>query len=197
MTRNASLSRQTGETKITLQLALDGSGKGNISSGNGFFDHMLELFAHHGRFDIDLHCDGDINIDFHHSCEDIGIVLGRAFSQALGDRAGISRYGSTILPMDEALILSATDISGRGMLVYDLQIPAALIGSFDTELVKEFWLAFTREAGITMHIKQLAGENSHHIVEGVFKSVARSLAASVKIDENAQGRIPSTKGTIL
>ena len=175
MTRNASLSRQTGETKITLQLALDGSGKGNISSGNGFFDHMLELFAHHGRFDIDLHCDGDINVDFHHSCEDIGIVLGRTFSQALGDRAGISRYGSTILPMDEALILSATDISGRGMLVYDLQIPAALIGSFDTELVKEFWLAFTREAGITMHIKQLAGENSHHIVEGVFKSVARSF----------------------
>lgn len=197
MARYATISRQTGETKIELQLSLEGSGKANIDSGNGFFNHMLELFAHHGGFDIDLRCDGDTDVDFHHSCEDIGIVLGRAFSTALGDRAGITRYGSTILPMDEALILSATDISGRGMLVCELQIPAALIGSFDTELVKEFWLAFTREAGITMHIRQLAGENSHHIVEGVFKSVARSLAASVKIEEGAPRRIPSTKGTIL
>ena len=197
MSRSASINRQTGETTIELQLNLDGCGKADICSGNGFFDHMLELFAHHGGFDIKLICTGDTQVDFHHSCEDIGIVLGRAFSQALADRAGISRYGSIILPMDEALIIAATDISGRGMLVYDLQIPASLIGSFDTELVKEFWLAFTREAGITMHIKQLAGENSHHIVEGVFKSVSRSLAASVKIDANAQGRIPSTKGTIL
>lgn len=197
MARYATVSRQTGETKIELQLSLEGSGKANIASGNGFFNHMLELFAHHGGFDIDLRCDGDTDVDFHHSCEDIGIVLGRAFSTALGDRAGITRYGSTILPMDEALILSATDISGRGMLVCELQIPAALIGSFDTELVKEFWLAFTREAGITMHIRQLAGENSHHIVEGVFKSVARALAASVKIEEGSTRRIPSTKGTIL
>ena len=195
--RKVNVKRKTGETEVEITLNLDGEGKYDVNTDCGFLNHMLELFAHHGGFDIDLRCDGDTDVDFHHSCEDIGIVLGRAFSTALGDRAGITRYGSTILPMDEALILSATDISGRGMLVCELQIPAALIGSFDTELVKEFWLAFTREAGITMHIRQLAGENSHHIVEGVFKSVARSLAASVKIEEGAPRRIPSTKGTIL
>lgn len=195
--RTASVSRKTNETGIALSLNLDGSGKSQINSGNGFFDHMLTLFAHHGCFDLTLTCEGDVNVDFHHSCEDIGIVLGRAFSQALGERGGITRYGWIILPMDEALILAAADISGRGLLNFETLIPTVRIGDFDTELVEEFWLAFTREMGLTLHIKELSGKNSHHIVEGVFKAVARALAIAVGVDANLDGAVPSSKGTII
>jgi len=195
--RNSTIKRQTKETDIELKLNLDGSGKSKIESGNGFFDHMLTLFAHHGRFDIELICRGDVDVDFHHSCEDIGIVMGRAFAEALADRAGIIRYGWVVLPMDEALILVSLDISGRGLLSYEPQIPNARVGDFDIELLKEFWLAFTRELGLTMHIKELDGENSHHMIEGIFKASARALAIAVSIDEKLGGSIPSSKGTIV
>lgn len=195
--RTSTMNRQTKETNIELKLDLDGSGKSEISSGNGFFDHMLTLFAHHGNFDLELVCKGDVDVDFHHSCEDIGIVMGRAFAEALGDRAGICRYGYIILPMDEALLLASVDISGRGLLCFEPKIPTTRVGDFDIELLKEFWMAFAREMGLTLHIKELAGENSHHIIEGVFKAVARALGAAVAVDENMVGRIPSTKGTLL
>jgi len=194
--RDVTLQRKTAETAIELTLALDGSGKNSISSGNGFFDHMLQLFAAHGGFDLQLVCEGDTQVDFHHSCEDIGITLGRAFDKALGDRAGICRYGWIALPMDEALLLAAADISGRGMLCFDAELGAERAGDFDTQLVKEFWLAFCREAGITLHIRKLAGENTHHIIEGIFKAVSRALAAAAAVDSKNEGRIPSTKGTI-
>ena len=194
--RTAEIIRKTGETDIALRLNLDGSGKANIATGCGFLDHMLTLFARHGRFDLDVTCKGDTWVDDHHTVEDIGIALGQAFAQALGDKRGIYRYGDVALPMDETLILSAVDISGRGYLGYALQIPAQKVGTFDTELVEEFWLAFIRNAQITLHIRQLAGTNSHHIIEGAFKSVARSLRAAVAIDPVAANEIPSTKGVL-
>ena len=194
--RNATITRKTGETDISLMLNLDGCGKSEIATGCGFLDHMLVLFAKHGRFDLTLSCQGDTWVDDHHTAEDVGIALGQAFSQALGDKRGICRYGDVALPMDETLILSAVDLSGRCYLGYGLQIPTQKVGSFDTELVEEFWLGFVRNAQATLHIRQLAGTNSHHIIEGAFKSVARSLRAAVAIDPACAGEIPSTKGVL-
>ena len=194
--RTATISRKTAETDIYLNLNLDGSGNCSIDSGCGFLNHMLTLFSKHGRFNLILRCKGDTNVDDHHTVEDIGIALGQAFAEALGDKRGIIRYGDTTLPMDETLILTAVDISGRGYLGYDLQIPTEKVGTFDTELVEEFWLGFTRNAGCTLHIRQLAGFNTHHIIEGTFKSVARSLGIAVKIDPNKADAIPSTKGVL-
>ncbi len=188
------ISRKTAETDIVLSLNLDGTGKSQIQTGCGFLDHMLILFAAHGKFDLNVCCNGDTQVDDHHSVEDIGICLGQAFAQALGDKRGITRYGSFLLPMDEALILSAVDISGRSHLSYDLQIPREKIGTFDTELVEEFFLAFARNCPMSLHLRQLAGKNAHHIVEGAFKSVARSLKAAVTLD--GTDAIPSTKGVL-
>ena len=194
--RIAKIDRKTAETDISLSLNLDGTGKSQINTGCGVMDHMLTLFAHHAGFDLDVVCKGDTDVDFHHSAEDIGIVLGDALAQALGDKKGIIRYGSFLLPMDEALIMTAIDISGRGHLSYGLEIPAARVGQFDTELVQEFFISLTRRAGITLHIRQLAGFNTHHIIEGTFKSVARSLGIAVKIDPDKMDAIPSTKGVL-
>ncbi len=194
--RTFELQRNTAETKISLSLNLDGTGAGTIDTGCGFLDHMLTLFAKHGRFDLSVTCKGDTQVDDHHTVEDVGICLGQAFKEALGDLRGVTRYGNMLLPMDEALILSAVDLSGRSMLCYDLQIPAQKVGTFDTELCEEFWLAFTRCAACTLHIKQLSGTNSHHIMEGTFKSVARSLRQAVAIDPAAATEIPSTKGVL-
>lgn len=194
--RTAEIKRKTAETDIAISLNIDGKGESQIKSGCGFLDHMLTLFAKHGRFDITLTCKGDIYIDDHHTVEDIGIALGEAFSNALSDKRGIVRYGNMILPMDESLIMSAVDLSGRGYLGYGLDIPAEKVGTFDTELVEEFWLAFIRKAECTLHIKQLAGTNSHHIIEGAFKSVARSLKQAVSIDSDFADEIPSTKGVL-
>ena len=194
--RNATINRKTAETNIALELNLDGKGTSSVNSGCGFLDHMLTLFAKHGRFDLRLTCQGDTFVDDHHTVEDIGIVLGQAFAEALGDKRGIIRYGDTVLPMDEALILTAVDISGRGYLGYDLQIPTEKVGCFDTELVEEFWLAFTRNDGVTLHIGHMAGRNSHHIIEGAFKSAARSLRQAVAIDQGFADEIPSTKGVL-
>ena len=194
--RTSVIERKTAETEIFLSLNLDGAGKSEIDTGCGFLNHMLTLFAKHGKFDLNVTCKGDIEVDYHHTTEDIGICLGNAFAEALGDMRGITRYGSMILPMDEALILSAVDISGRGKLVCDLRIPTEKVGDFDTELVLEFFEAFVRRANLTLHIRELAGENSHHIIEGVFKSVARSLRAAVKIDPETANEIPSTKGVL-
>ena len=194
--RNAEITRTTGETDISLALNLDGTGRSEIVSGCGFLDHMLTLFAKHGRFDLILNCQGDTYVDDHHTVEDIGIALGQAFAMALGDKKGIRRYGDTCLPMDESLILSAVDLSGRGYLGYALDIPTQKVGSFDTELVEEFFLGFTRNAACTLHIRQLAGTNSHHIIEGAFKSVARSLRTAVSIDPDCADEIPSTKGVL-
>ncbi len=188
--------RETAETKIKLELNLDGKGESSINTGCGFLDHMLTLFAKHGRFDLSIECLGDVEVDYHHTTEDIGITLGQAFSDALADKRGIYRYGSMILPMDEALILSAVDFSGRSYLAYGLDIPCEKVGDFDTELVEEFWLGFTRTAQCTLHIKQLAGTNSHHIIEGAFKSVARAFRTAVSIDVAAKDEIPSTKGVL-
>ncbi len=194
--RNAQINRKTTQTDISLSLELDGTGRYDIDTGCGFLNHMLELFTRHGRFDITLKCTGDTYVDDHHTVEDIGIALGQAFSAALGEKRGIKRYGQCILPMDESLILTAVDISGRGMLGFDLSIPTQKVGTFDTELVQEFWIAFARNAGCTLHIKQLAGTNSHHIIEGAFKSAARSLRDAVSIDQAAPDSIPSTKGLL-
>ena len=194
--RNVRITRKTGETDIVLKLELDGTGKSSIDTGCGFMDHMLTLFAKHGRFDIELCCKGDTYVDDHHTVEDIGIALGQAFAEALGDKKGIVRYGSMTLPMDEALILTAVDLSGRGYLAYDLGIPTEKVGTFDTELVEEFFLGFIRNAACTLHIRRLAGTNSHHIIEGAFKSVARSLKAAVAIDPDFADEIPSTKGVL-
>ena len=194
--RIAEINRKTAETDIALSLNLDGTGAGVIDTGCGFLNHMLVLFAKHGRFDLSVKCAGDTDVDDHHTVEDIGICLGKAFTEALGDMRGIVRYGSKILPMDEALILSAVDISDRGKLVADLRIPTQKVGAFDTELVFEFFEAFVRHANMTLHIRGLAGENSHHIIEGTFKSVARSLREAVKIDPETAGEIPSTKGLL-
>ena len=195
--RNAEIKRTTKETDIYLSLELDGKGSSDIDTGCGFLDHMLTLFASHGSFDLTVKCVGDVNVDYHHSAEDIGMCLGKAFKQALGECRGICRYGSMILPMDEALIMSAVDVSGRDCLVYGLQIPTEKVGDFDTELVEEFMVAFTRNAGITLHVKQLSGCNSHHIIEGAFKSVARAVRAAVAIDEKRADEIPSTKGNLV
>jgi len=193
--RESSIDRKTAETDISLSLCLEG-GESAIDTGVGFLDHMLTLFARHGGFGLTVKCVGDVYVDDHHSVEDIGICLGLALKEALGDMRGICRYGSMLLPMDEALVLCAVDISGRGCLGFDLPIPAEKIGSFDTELVREFFEAFTRCAGITLHVRSLAGENSHHIVEGAFKAFGRALAAAVKIDPERAGEIPSTKGVL-
>ncbi len=194
--RTAEINRKTAETDIQLRLNLDGTGVSVIDTGVGFLDHMLTLFAKHGRFDLEVHCVGDIQVDAHHTTEDIGIALGEAFAEALGDKRGITRYGSTVLPMDETLILSAVDISGRSYLDYQLDIPCAKVGTFDTELTEEFFLGFVRKAELTLHIRQLAGTNSHHIIEGTFKSVARSLKTAVAIDALYKEEIPSTKGLL-
>ena len=192
--RTSTINRKTAETDISLTLDLDGSGASAIDSGCGFLDHMLTLFAAHGKFDLTVSCQGDTYVDDHHSAEDIGICLGMAFQQALGDKRGITRYGSFLLPMDEALIQTAVDISGRSFLGYGLEIPTEKIGTFDTELVEEFWLAFVRQCPMSLHILQLAGKNAHHIVEGCFKSVARSLKIAVASD--GTNDIPSTKGVL-
>ena len=194
--RIADITRNTAETKISLHLNLDGSGKSEIHTGCGFLDHMLTLFSRHGRFDLTVHCTGDTQVDYHHTTEDIGIALGTAFSQALGDKRGICRYGDTLLPMDEALILTAVDLSGRCHLGFDLPVPTQKVGDFDTELVEEFWLGFVRKAECTLHIKELSGTNSHHIIEGAFKSAARSLKKAVLIDPVYADEIPSTKGVL-
>lgn len=194
--RTAAITRTTAETDITLYLTLEGSGASTVDTGCGFLDHMLTLFARHGRFDLELSCKGDTYVDDHHSVEDIGIVLGRAFAQALGNKAGICRYGSILLPMDEALILCAVDISGRAMLRYDLDIPTQKVGTFDTELVKEFFWAFVRSAGVTLHLRGLDGENSHHIIEAAFKAFGRAMAQAAKQDPEYLGEIPSTKGVL-
>lgn len=194
--RTIEIKRKTAETDISLKLSIDGKGISSVNTGCGFLDHMLTLFASHGKFDIALTCKGDVQVDYHHTAEDIGIVLGKAFKDALGDKKGIVRYGSMLLPMDEALILSAIDFSGRSFLFYGLDIPTEKVGDFDTELCEEFWLAFVRQAECTLHIRQLAGCNSHHIIEGAYKSVARSIRAAVKVDSDFADEIPSTKGVL-
>lgn len=194
--RNAVIERKTAETDIKLKLELDGTGASEIDSGCGFLDHMLTLFAKHGRFDLSLVCKGDTNVDYHHSAEDIGICLGKAFAEALGDKRGIKRYGFMILPMDEALVLSALDFSGRCYLNFDVQMPTARVGDFDTELVEEFWWAFVRNADCTLHINQFEGKNTHHLIEAIFKCAARSMREAVSIDEAARDEVPSTKGVL-
>ena len=194
--RKAELKRKTGETNISLSLNLDGSGKGDINTGCGFLDHMLTLFKKHGLFDLNVKAKGDTNVDYHHTVEDVGICLGLAFKQALGDKAGIVRYGDTTLPMDEALILTAVDLSGRGFFVQDINISANKVGDFDTELVQEFLIAFSYNAGATLHVRQLSGSNAHHIIEGIFKSLARTLKKAVAIDPALKGEIPSSKGVL-
>ena len=194
--RTSEIKRKTNETDIELYINLDGNGTSNIDTGCGFLNHMLTLFARHARYDLNVKCVGDIDVDYHHTVEDIAIVLGKAFSQALGDKKGIYRYGDIILPMDEALILCAVDISGRGESYYDLKIPAYKVGDFDTELTEEFLRAFARDAGVTLHTKQLAGVNSHHIIEGAFKALARALAKATAINENYKNEVPSTKGVL-
>ncbi len=194
--RQANIERKTSETDIKLSLTVDGRGQSEIASGCPFLDHMLTLLAKHGKFDLTLSCKGDTDIDYHHTVEDIGICLGRAFCEALGDKKGIRRYGSTLMPMDESLILSAVDVSGRSYLSYGLNIPAEKVGDFDTELTEEFFLAFTRNAGMTLHIKQLDGKNSHHIIEGAFKSVAHSLRTAASVDCGFENDLPSTKGLL-
>ena len=194
--RTAQILRKTAETDIVLSLTLEGSGRSEIDSGCGFLDHMLTLLAAHGRFDLTVKCVGDTNVDYHHTVEDIGIALGRAFAEALGDKRGIRRYGDAILPMDEALILSAVDFSGRAYLGFGLHIPTEKVGDFDTELVEEFWLGFVRQAECALHLRSLAGKNSHHIIEGAFKSAARSLRQAVAIDGAFADEIPSTKGVL-
>lgn len=194
--RQASIQRKTAETDIALTLDLDGTGAGNINTGCGFLNHMLTLFARHGGFDLTVTCVGDTDVDDHHTVEDVGICLGLAFEQALGDRRGITRYGDITLPMDEALLLAAVDISGRGRLCTTLCPPTQKVGTFDTELAKEFFDALACRAGMTVHLRQLAGENSHHIIEGSFKALARALKAAVAIDEKNRDVIPSTKGVL-
>ena len=194
--RTADIQRDTQETRISLRLCLDGTGKSDVATGLGFLDHMLTLFARHGDFDLTVRCDGDTEVDGHHSVEDIGICLGKAFSEALGDKRGICRYGQFLLPMDETQVLCACDLSGRDYLGWSVDLPAAKVGDFDTELAKEFWLAFVRSCPGSIHIRQMAGENTHHILEAVFKGMGRTLKAAVALDEKHLGEIPSTKGTL-
>ncbi len=194
--RKSEIKRKTNETDIALSLCLDGTGKNEIDTGCGFLDHMLELFARHGRMDLTVKCTGDTNVDYHHTVEDIGIVLGQAFAEAIGDKRGISRYGTMILPMDETLILASIDISGRACLCYNVDIPSPAVGDLDTELIEEFFISFVRNSDVTLHIKQLDGKNSHHIIEGMFKAVARAIHMAVTVDEALGGEIPSTKGIL-
>ncbi len=194
--RDCNINRKTAETDIKLYLNLDGAGKSNVKTGCGFLDHMLTLFASHGRFDLEISCTGDTHVDDHHTVEDVGICLGKAFENALGDKMGITRYGNIILPMDEALILCAVDISGRAVLSFKAEIPAQKVGSFDTELVKEFFLAFVRSCPLALHIQQLEGENSHHIIEGMFKAFGRVMRTAVGIDPKFSREVPSTKGVL-
>ena len=194
--RTATITRKTAETDIALTLALDGAGRADVKTGVGFLDHMLTLLAAHGRFDLTVRCDGDTFVDDHHSTEDVGIALGMALKAALGDKRGVCRYGQRILPMDEALILCALDLSGRCCLRYGLSIPTEKVGTFDTELVEEFFAALCREAGLTLHLKQLDGTNSHHIIEGAFKAFARALREAVSIDPASADALPSTKGVL-
>ena len=194
--RTAEIQRDTRETRISLTLCLDGTGKSDVATGVGFLDHMLTLFARHGDFDLTVRCHGDTEVDGHHSVEDVGICLGRAFSQALGDKRGICRYGQSLLPMDETLVLCACDLSGRDYLGWAVELPAARVGDFDTELAKEFWLAFVRSCPGSVHIRSVAGENTHHILEAVFKGMGRTLKAAAALDEKHLGEIPSTKGTL-
>lgn len=194
--RTSSIARKTSETDVNLTLTLDGSGRTDIVTGVGFLDHMLTLFARHGLFDLTVTCTGDTNVDDHHTVEDIAIALGEAAAKALGDKAGIHRYGSMLLPMDEALVLCALDISGRATLRYGLTPPSQKVGSFDTELAEEFFMAFTRAAGVTLHLRQLDGTNSHHILEAAFKGFGRALRQAVSIDPSLNGAIPSTKGVL-
>ena len=194
--RTAHIRRRTAETDVALTLTIEGTGRSEIDTGCGFLDHMLTLFARHGRFDLTVRCQGDTQVDDHHTVEDIGICLGDALAQALGDKRGICRYGSTLLPMDEALVLTAADLSGRGTLCCELAIPTEKVGTFDTELVEEFLLALVRQGALTLHVRQLSGRNSHHIIEGMFKSLGRTLAAAAAIDSRCAGEIPSTKGVL-
>lgn len=194
--RTSEIARKTAETDIFLRLDLDGGGKSEIDSGCGFLDHMLTLFAKHAGYDLTVRCKGDTEVDYHHTTEDIGIVLGQAFFEALGDKKGITRYGDITLPMDEALIAVAVDISGREFASIDLKFAFEKVGDFDTELCEEFFLAFVRSAKLTLHVRQLAGKNAHHIIEGTFKAVARTLAKATAIDEKRRGEIPSTKGVL-
>ena len=194
--RTSDISRVTGETDIRLSLDLDGSGTSEIDTGVGFLDHMLTLFARHARFDLYVKAKGDVYVDDHHTVEDVGIVLGQAFAEAVGDKKGIVRFGDCARPMDEALILCAVDISGMDYLGYSLEIPTEKVGTFDTELAEEFWLSFARNARITLHLKQLAGSNSHHIIEGAFKAAARALRQAVSIDSAYANEVPSTKGLL-
>lgn len=194
--RKSEIKRKTAETDIKLKINLDGKGNSKINSGSGFFDHMLTLFAKHGRFDLEVYCKGDIDVDYHHTVEDVGICLGQAFTDALGDKKGIVRYGNFILPMDEALILTAIDLSGRSMLVKEFDIKASKVGDFDTELLEEFLLAFTRSANCTLHVRQLSGSNAHHILEGTFKCLARALKQAVSLDKDFLDEVPSTKGVL-
>jgi imidazoleglycerol-phosphate dehydratase len=194
--RQSEIKRNTNETKIELTLNIDGVGKSTVATGCGFLDHMLTLFSRHGRFDLDVACKGDVEVDYHHTVEDIGICLGKAFAQALGEKRGIVRYGSMALPMDETLVIAAVDLSGRSYLGYALDIPSERVGDFDTELVKEFFLAFVRAAECTLHVRQLSGENSHHIIEGTFKAFGRAMKQAVAIDEEFADEIPSTKGAL-
>lgn len=194
--RQSEINRKTAETDIRLTLELDGTGQSEIRTGIGFLDHMLTLWAGHGRFDLTVSCQGDTYVDGHHTAEDVGICLGTAFSEALGDKRGVVRYGDCALPMDETLILCAVDLSGRAYLGFDVTVPAQRIGDFDSELLEEFLLAFTRQAAVTLHVRKLAGSNSHHIVEGVFKAFARALRAAVNVDPAFAQEIPSTKGVL-
>lgn len=195
--RESSIARKTAETDVCLTLNLDGVGESKIDTGCGFLDHMLTLFAKHAHYDLAIACKGDVEVDYHHTVEDVAICLGSAFAKAVGDKKGVNRYGDKILPMDEALILSAVDLSGRDYLGYALDIPSFKVGDFDTELCEEFFKAFVREAKITLHIRQLAGTNSHHIIEGAFKCVARALSQATQINEKYAAEIPSTKGTLV
>ncbi len=194
--RIANIDRKTKETDIKLTLNLDGSGRSNIDTGVGFFDHMLTLFASHGMFDLDVKCNGDLEVDAHHTVEDVGICLGKAFAEAMGDMKGIKRFADKTIPMDESLILVATDISGRPHLAFDLEVPAKKVGAFDTELVGEFFLSFVRNAKVTLHIRKLAGRNTHHIIEGCFKSFGRVMDEATMIDPRREGVLPSTKGVL-
>ncbi|MFR7990092.1 MAG: imidazoleglycerol-phosphate dehydratase HisB [Anaerovoracaceae bacterium] len=194
--RESKITRKTAETDIELTLGLDGTGESRIETGCSFLNHMLTLFSRHGRFDLALRCSGDVEVDYHHTAEDIGIVLGTAFSEALGDMRGINRYGDILLPMDETLMLCAVDISGRDWLGFAVEMPQAKVGDFDTELVKEFFLGFVRKAGVTLHFRQLAGENTHHIIEAMFKAFGRVMARACAIDNRYRDEIPSTKGVL-
>lgn len=196
MARTATIARTTKETDITVTLGLDGSGATEIDTGIGFFDHMLEAFGRHGLFDLKVNAKGDLQVDGHHTVEDAGIVLGQAFAQAIGDKRGIVRYGDIVLPMDEALVLAAVDISGRGGLYWKMDIPYQMVGAFDSTLAKEFFIAFSANAGVTLHVQQLAGENVHHVIEALFKAVARALRAATAIDPQAADSLPSTKGAL-